>query len=180
MNDTAPETNRDLPEALADSLVRFARINMKTAWTLMPKSQFHVLHFIDEAPKDEAGGVSVATIAENSPASRPRLSRVLGDLEHQGYITRQTSPRDRRATLVFLTDKGRTYHDEALALRDEFFDEVTRTYGAEETAKFAVQLDAFADALSSSLETLEKHHPELIAEANTHTAHRCGCPKGRR
>ena len=57
------------------------------------------------------------------PSTASRLSDRLAEA---GYITRRVSPTNRRATLLELTDAGRSVLDELIALRVQAFGEVTQ------------------------------------------------------
>ena len=57
------------------------------------------------------------------PSTASRLSDRLADA---GYITRRVSPRNRRATLLEMTDAGRAVLDELIELRIQAFGEVVR------------------------------------------------------
>ncbi|WP_419886236.1 MarR family winged helix-turn-helix transcriptional regulator [Paenibacillus sp. B-A-8] len=65
------------------------------------------------------GPTSASALAEATAMDRSSVSRLLKQLENLGYVTREDSPKDRRAILLTLTDLGRqkTYH----ALQDKEF-----------------------------------------------------------
>lgn len=57
------------------------------------------------------------------PSTASRLSDRLAEV---GYITRRVSPTNRRATLLELTEAGRSVLDELISLRVKAFGEVTK------------------------------------------------------
>lgn len=60
----------------------------------------------------EQDGITQKELSERTFKDQPTVTRILDKLEKKGIITRQPSPDDRRAFLVFLTDKGRNLRDE--------------------------------------------------------------------
>ncbi|AVT31291.1 MarR family transcriptional regulator [Plantactinospora sp. BC1] len=55
----------------------------------------------------ELEGVTVSEIAARLGVEQPTVTRSLSRLEQGGWFVRQPVPRDRRATRIQLTDKGR-------------------------------------------------------------------------
>lgn len=55
----------------------------------------------------EDAGTRPSVIAERAALSRPAMAEVLDDLEQLGYLRRVDDPRDGRAKLARLTDRGR-------------------------------------------------------------------------
>ena len=55
----------------------------------------------------DAGPVSATSLAETLDLSQPTASRVLQQLEADGFVTRQTSSRDGRVSHYLVTRKGR-------------------------------------------------------------------------
>ena len=55
----------------------------------------------------EKDGVSQRELSEKSCKDQPNVTRILDKLEEKEFIERQPDPEDRRASLVYLTDRGR-------------------------------------------------------------------------
>lgn len=52
------------------------------------------------------GTMSMSMIAETTCMEQPTVSRVVGQLDEQGHVTRRLSEQDARVAMVSLTDKG--------------------------------------------------------------------------
>jgi DNA-binding MarR family transcriptional regulator len=60
----------------------------------------------------ERDGISITELSEQSLIERTLLSRILTDLEAKGLVRRQSDPRDKRYTAVYLQPAGRkTFHE---------------------------------------------------------------------
>jgi DNA-binding MarR family transcriptional regulator len=78
------------------SRVFFAR------WELSP-SQFNILNLLDEQP----GGCSQISLSRQLIMHRSNITGLVDRLESRGLVSREESPRDRRAFNVVLTPAGR-------------------------------------------------------------------------
>ncbi|NLD11135.1 MAG: MarR family transcriptional regulator [Clostridiales bacterium] len=70
------------------------------------------------------GTMKVSDLVRRMPAPPPAISRGLKCLEGKGYIQRVTDPKDRRNTLVYMTDEGRKCSDEINHTMMEYFDAI--------------------------------------------------------
>jgi len=52
-------------------------------------------------------GINQEELARNHRYDKATIARAVQKLENEGYVSRQRDPADRRAFLVYLTDKGR-------------------------------------------------------------------------
>jgi DNA-binding MarR family transcriptional regulator len=73
-------------------------------------------------------------------------SRLSDRLTEAGFITRRTSPTNRRATLLELTDAGRAVLDELVALRIEAFGEVVKRMSEADRMALVRGTEAFTAA----------------------------------
>lgn len=73
-------------------------------------NEFDVLLYLRTHP-DEA--VRVTALLDAVPLSQPALSRLVSRLEARGLVSRADAERDRRATVVHLTDAGIALTDRA-------------------------------------------------------------------
>jgi len=65
--------------------------------------EYYVLAMLSEAP---GRTLRMTALAERTNATLPRLSHVVARLEKRGYIERERSAEDKRATNAVLTDAG--------------------------------------------------------------------------
>lgn len=64
---------------------------------------YMVLAMLSERPE---GQLRMSELAAVSSTSQPRLSRIVGRLEREGFVRRSVDPEDRRAVLSHITDAG--------------------------------------------------------------------------
>lgn len=89
----------------------------------------------------ERDGVSQKEISEITIKDQTTLTRILDKLEGKGFIKRQTSPTDRRAFLIFLTDEGRNLEDILVPIAYEALDEALQGLRKEEINQLKVLLN---------------------------------------
>lgn len=63
-------------------------------------------------------GLSQRELGERCFKSKVSVTKILGKLEDQGYVTRRRSNRDRRGNRVLLTEAGKRLRDVTLELAD--------------------------------------------------------------
>jgi DNA-binding MarR family transcriptional regulator len=73
-------------------------------------SDFEVLDRLAESKDDSH---RVQELADTVHLSQSALSRVIGRLERDGFVSRSLCPEDRRGIYVCLTDTGRAKHADA-------------------------------------------------------------------
>ena len=105
---------------------------------------FEVLLFLAEFSPD--GSKRMADLTAQTPLSQSRVSRLVADLEHRGWVERSKSGDDGRGVVVAITDAGRAKFTEAqkshLADLDRwFFSRLNRRELAQLSAITAKLLD---------------------------------------
>ncbi|GAA1528794.1 DNA-binding MarR family transcriptional regulator [Microbacterium ginsengiterrae] len=78
-----------------------ARIAAQEARNDAPAAQWRILTILEKEP-----GRRVGELARASRATQPGVTRLLGDLERAGLVTRTPDERDSRATVVHITPNG--------------------------------------------------------------------------
>lgn len=68
------------------------------------QTQFNLLSQLDRA----SGGIRMGEIARRTVVTGSNVTAVVDDLEQRGLVRRQTAAADRRATVITLTESGRT------------------------------------------------------------------------
>jgi DNA-binding MarR family transcriptional regulator len=123
--ETAPQPAFDLQDFLPYLLNQAAEATSRAFQTTyraaygMTRTQWRIL-----ANLGKFGAMTARDICAISHIEKTKVSRAVATLTAQGLITRSASPKDRRAELLALTDRGRTVfadlgqhairHDDAL------------------------------------------------------------------
>lgn len=79
----------------------------------VPRGTFAALFLIDEMNREPQAarsvpGVTVSMLSERLHNSRPAVTRLINDLEEQGYVVKLTSKQDRRFVCLMLTPEGQS------------------------------------------------------------------------
>ena len=125
-----------------------ARIAAQDAANDAPAAQWRALTLLEQVP-----GRRVGELARASRTTQPGITRLLGELERTGLVTRSPDPSDSRATVVDVTDAGRT------ALRDW-----RESFRATLAPRFADLDGADWDALHRAAEILAAHSTEPLSQ----------------
>jgi len=78
-----------------------ARIAAQQAHNEAPSAQWRVLSILSRE-----GGLRVGTLAVAARTTQPGMTRLIGDLERTGLITRSADPADSRASVVNISNEG--------------------------------------------------------------------------
>jgi DNA-binding MarR family transcriptional regulator len=85
-------------------------------------------------------GIRVSELARLASMRKQSMAEAVEQLERAGYLERRPDPDDRRARLVFLTDRGRQVRSVAIAAGQRVEQEWTELTGPEEIAAFRATL----------------------------------------
>lgn len=86
-------------------------------------------------------GVSQAALAERMHIRPQSLSESLGKMEERGFIRRCPNPQDKRGTLVYLTDEGRSQEEKLAERRRRAADSLLSALDEQEKQTLASLLD---------------------------------------
>jgi DNA-binding MarR family transcriptional regulator len=173
-----------LPDALVDSLDRtmrrLRRAMMKPPATTVPvpalgKPLDMAKIFACDAIHDLADrkdSVTVKDVAAELELEHSTASRLLGDVEQEGLVTRGTDPDDRRRTTLQLTELGESVVDDATAITRFFTRLLLAEWPRQDVEDLTRLLGRLADTVHDKLDVLPekamaefaRQHPEL-AEA---------------
>ena len=106
-----------------------------------PLSREHLLILIGKYPE----GIRQKMIAEKTGINQSSTSELIDKLENDGYIERKVDPTDKRATLLFLTEKGAARAAEVEDERKEMFSGVFKKLNEEEKQTLSDLLDKLLD-----------------------------------
>jgi len=101
-------------------------------------------------------GIALGDLAQYLMVSRQNLDGVLKRLERDGYVERTVGPTDRRARIVRITARGRSFWDGLERDIGEFYRSATVGLGGEEKVLLSRQLDR----LQSNLKAMGGTDPE--------------------
>ncbi|SPF75549.1 Transcriptional regulator SlyA [Aliiroseovarius pelagivivens] len=123
-----PRTSRSLPI----SLLRAREVVMQPIRDMLgelglTEQKWRILRTLDEL-----GEVEQSTIAKEACLLLPSLTRILRGMEADGLISRQSDAKDKRRTLVTITDKGRAIVRDNLHLANDISARIESHMGEDE------------------------------------------------
>lgn len=98
-------------------------------------------------------GTRITVLAERARITKQSMGQLVLDLEKRGYIERRVDPLDRRATLVFFTDKGWQFLRDAYEIKKEIEAEYQAILGEEDMKRLR-------SALTRLLEQADSEEPD--------------------
>jgi DNA-binding MarR family transcriptional regulator len=113
------------------------------------QTQFNLLSQLDRAP----GGIRMGEVARRTVVTGSNVTVVVDDLERRGFVTRQTAADDRRATVITLTEKGRTEFAQMAPILAGWIEEIFAEMPKQEKRELVQRLDALKAAMSATLST---------------------------
>lgn len=78
-------------------------------------------------------GCSQQVLAEATYRDKPSITRLIDNLEKEGYVERKADKNDRRLNLIFLTQKGRNIEIPMMNVVNETIDIATKNLTEEQT-----------------------------------------------
>jgi len=93
----------EILQSIVFSTHALTRIAAQEAGNDAPATQWRALNVLDSGD-----GQRVGELAKASRTTQPGMTRLLGQLEQDGLVLRSPDPEDSRATVVTITDAGRT------------------------------------------------------------------------
>ena len=86
-------------------------------------------------------GIPIKTLSENCGLAITSLTTMLERMEKQGLITRMQDPKDKRKTLLYLTETARLLKQDYDGVSDEMEQIYYRDFSREEITEFEKYLD---------------------------------------
>ncbi len=80
----------------------------------------------------EQDGLTQKDLAEKTYKDQPNTTRILDKLEKKGLLKRADNPEDRRAFLIFLTEKGKQARKNIIPISHQLNEDATVGLGEDE------------------------------------------------
>ena len=87
------------------------------------------------------GKCSAAEVASVAYSDRAEGSRAVGSLEKRGFVQREANPRNRKSSLVSLTEAGKAVHTAIRGARGKFYEQWLTDLSDAERAAFNASLE---------------------------------------
>ena len=95
-------------------------------------------------------GARIGELAERAKLTNQSVGYLVDHLEEHGYVERRPDPRNRRATLVCFTERGRDEADACARILDHLDGELARRMGAAKLQQLQGLLAEITDVLRDS------------------------------
>lgn len=99
-------------------------------------------------PHLDLEGTRITTLAERAGMTKQGMGQLVGELERQGYVRRETDPSDARAVLVRFTEAGWQFLRDAHAVKRELEAEYGAVLGTAQLEQLRETLAALVAASS--------------------------------
>lgn len=93
------------------------------------------------------GAFSMSQVSERFEITPAAASQLVDKLVQNGFVQREEDPKDRRAKLLNLTDKGKQLIQQGTEERYRWVDELTEKFSAEERVKISEALNIMTVAV---------------------------------
>ena len=98
----------------------------------------------------ETDSIPITQLAQTTKLSKSTLTSMLDRLEEAGHLRREPSPKDRRVTLITLTERNRLLRDRYDRVSKEMTELFYKGFNPEEVTAFEDYLRRVLENLSSS------------------------------
>lgn len=96
------------------------------------------------------GPISISELASRERLSLPMISKVVGVLEDEGLVVRETDPEDGRVRLIALHARGRAWIVESRERRDRWLAERLRHLDHDSRAALATAVTVLAELIEEA------------------------------
>ena len=124
----------------------------------IPAGEFFFLQRVHELSRDE--GVRISRLRDSMSMTMPAVSQLVRILEEKGLVMRENAVKDRRVTLVTVTEKGEQVLRDSQEQFNQMFNRLIERYGPEELE----QLIQMLKRLSETIRELKEEYEETCKE----------------
>ena len=145
--------NNDIQGQYMQIFHRFARLRLDHLFHDVSQGEFAVLQKIYRYTLEEpdSGGISVSEVASSLRVTSPAISRMIRVLEKKNYVERFESRRDRRHTLLRLTENGAAVRESTFSTLKNYFRRVSERMGPERMAQLSLLSEQLYAAMEDEL-----------------------------
>ncbi len=136
---------------LFEELKQLQRIDIHVIFENLTMTEFLALRVIERCREEDTNMTNVSSIVEQATVSPQAVSKILGALEHKGYIVRSLNPRNHRHTSVSLTPSGQEAYAASQRHLEHYLEAVINRIGKENLTEFLSQLHNFRSACREEL-----------------------------
>ena len=141
-----------------EALHMFRKLNIGSILPHLNKGEFVLMNGIYHVQKKIGSehGVKMSELAEYTHALPPAVSRTIKALEEKGYVRRFVDQKDRRNTLVEITESGQEILRESNDIMNEFIRRVFEKTDKEEMARLVTYIYQQYDLAKEELEKIRE------------------------
>ena len=115
----------------------------------LSKTEIEILTYMakkdrDFTAKELSGYISV---------SKALISRSIDHLIREGYLTKEKDPKDKRWHILSLGEKSKPYEDALLALRNDFYEVITKDLSEEDISAFAATIQIMTHNVQEAIKS---------------------------
>ncbi len=114
-------------------------------------TEFLALRVIERYREEGSDQTNVSSIVKQSTVSPQAVSKILGSLEHKGYIVRSLNPENHRSISVSLTPHGQEVYSVSLNHLEHYLEAVIDRIGKDNLTSLMSQLHNFRSACREEL-----------------------------
>lgn len=153
------ENHQALRKALISTLLEFRKIK-PTIHSIcgLPAGEFFFLQRVHELSRNE--GIRISHLRDSMSMTMPAVSQLVRILEEKGLVIRENAPKDRRVTLVTVTEKGEQVLRDSQKQFNQMLNWLIERYGPEELE----QLIQMLKRLSKTIRELKEEYEETCKE----------------
>ncbi|MDG6104094.1 winged helix-turn-helix transcriptional regulator [Dactylosporangium aurantiacum] len=130
-------------------LMKVLRVLKQQRHPVLPAGTVGLLQAIDRV-RSATGGCHLKQVAAACALDQSTASRAVSAAERDGLVRRVADPHDGRASLLELTDAGRTTLADAITWYDSLLSGALRDWSAEDLERFGGYLRRFTNDLHAS------------------------------
>ena len=147
------ENHQALRKALISTLLEFRKIK-PTIHSIcgLPAGEFFFLQRVHELSRNE--GIRISHLRDSMSMTMPAVSQLVRILEEKGLVIRENAPKDRRVTLVTVTEKGEQVLRDSQEQFNQILNRLIERYGPEELEQLIQMLKRLSKTIRELKEEL--------------------------